>query len=115
MDEPKENLQYVPIGSEDELNGSERLYVEIDGQNIVVFRIGTDILAIGDICIHDDGPLGDGDIDDTNIICPRHGARFDVKTGKALTLPAVEDIPVCPVRVSDGQIEIGVLGNLQDQ
>ena len=64
--------------------------------------------AIADLCSHDDGPLGDGDLEDHEIICPRHGARFDVRTGKVLSLPAVEDISAYPVRCIDGKIEVGV-------
>ena len=57
---------------------------------------------------HHDGPLGDGDLEGMEIICPRHGARFDVQTGKVVALPAVVDIPAYPVRIKDGQVEIGV-------
>ena len=53
--------------------------------------------------------LGDGEMDGYQIICPRHGARFDVRTGKVLALPAVENTPAYPVRVREGQIEIGIL------
>ena len=82
--------------------------MEIDGLPIVVFRVGGELFAIADACSHDDGPLGDGDLEGNEIICPRHGARFDIRTGKALSLPAVVAIPVYPVRVVDQQIEIGL-------
>ena len=82
--------------------------MEIDDLPIVVFRIGGELFAIADICSHDDGPLGDGDLEGYEIVCPRHGARFDIRTGKALALPAIVDISAYPVRVIDGQIEIGL-------
>jgi len=103
-----EECEFVPIGEADQLPNGERLFVEIDNLPIVVFNIGGQLYAIGDVCSHDDGPLGDGDIEGMEVSCPRHGARFDVRSGKVTALPAVEDIPAYPVRVMDGQIEIGL-------
>jgi 3-phenylpropionate/trans-cinnamate dioxygenase ferredoxin subunit len=73
-----------------------------------VFNIGGQLYAIADVCSHDDGPLGDGDLEGMEVVCPRHGARFDVRDGKVTSLPAAIDIPAYPVRVVDGQIEIGL-------
>lgn len=101
-------LEYVPVASVDELPNGERLFMEIDGQRIVIFNLGGLYYAIGDLCSHDDGPVGEGMVDGEEIICPRHGARFDLRTGKALRMPAVKGIPAYPVRVVDGQIEIGL-------
>jgi 3-phenylpropionate/trans-cinnamate dioxygenase ferredoxin subunit len=75
----------------------------------VIFNISGEFFAIGDVCTHDDGPLGDGEVVDHQIICPRHGARFDIRTGEVLTLPAVQDVPRFPLRVKDGTLEIGLL------
>ena len=82
--------------------------MEIEGLPIVIFNIAGQFFAIGDVCSHDNGPLGDGMIDGNLVVCPRHGAEFDIRTGKAVTLPAVVDIPAYPVRVVDGKIEIGI-------
>ena len=98
-------MQVCPTG--DVPNG-ERIFLEIGGEPLVIFNIAGTLYAIGDTCTHDDGPLGDGELVGFQIICPRHGARFDVRSGKALTLPAVIDTPSYPVRVKDGQIEIGL-------
>jgi len=103
--------EFVAIGADSDLNNGERLYVEIDGLPIVVFNIGGKIFAIGDVCSHDDGPLGDGNLDDFEVTCPRHGASFDVRTGKVISLPAIVDIPAYPVRIVGGQIEIGLPKN----
>ena len=54
-------------------------------------------------------PLGDGEIEGMDIICPRHGARFDIRTGEALLLPAAVDIPAYPVRIENGMIEVGIV------
>lgn len=107
FDESK--VDFVEVGPADLPNG-ERLFVEIDGKPMVVFNIAGTYFAIGDVCTHDDGPLGDGDLEDHTIVCPRHGAEFDVRTGKATSMPAVVDIPAYPVRVVDGQIWVGVPG-----
>ena len=105
---PPEACDFVTVAESGELTEGERLFVEIDDLPIVVFRIAGMLFAIADTCSHDDGPLGDGDLEGYEIICPRHGARFDVRTGKALSLPAVVDIPAYPVREVNGQIEVGI-------
>jgi 3-phenylpropionate/trans-cinnamate dioxygenase ferredoxin subunit len=101
-------VSFLEIAPESELPNGERLYVEIEGLPIVIFNIAGQFFAIGDVCSHDNGPLGDGLLDGNLIVCPRHGAEFDIRTGKAVTLPAVVDIPAYPVRVVDGKIEIGI-------
>ena len=100
-------VEYFEIGEDNVLSG-ERLFVEIDGKPLVVFKIAGQYFAIGDICTHDEGPLGDGILEGFLIVCPRHGAEFDIRNGKAMTMPAVVDIPAYPVRVVDGKILIGI-------
>lgn len=103
-----EICEFFVVGDVSELPAGERLFVQIKGEDIVLINLGASIYAIADVCSHDDGPLGDGDIEGQEIICPRHGAKFDLRTGKALTLPAVEDIPAYPVRIVDGKIQVGL-------
>jgi 3-phenylpropionate/trans-cinnamate dioxygenase ferredoxin component len=103
-----DHCNYFPVAGESELANGERLFLEIDNQPVVIFRIANHLFAIGDICSHDDGPLGDGELDGYEIGCPRHGATFDIRTGKVISLPAIIDIPAYPVRVINGQIEIGL-------
>lgn len=104
----QDDCEFIEIASEDEIQNGKRLHIEIDGLPLVVFNIGGEFYAIADLCSHDDGPLGDGELENMEIVCPRHGARFDLRSGKALTLPAVVDIPAYPVRVKDSKIEIGL-------
>jgi 3-phenylpropionate/trans-cinnamate dioxygenase ferredoxin subunit len=101
-------LEFLTVGTVDELTDGGRLFVDIDGMPIVVLNISGNYYAIADVCSHDDGPVGEGSIEGYEIICPRHGARFDIRTGKVLALPAFVDIPAYPVRINQGQIEIGL-------
>ena len=100
--------EYIPIAADGDIKVGERLFVEIDNLTLVVFNIAGQLYAIADVCSHDDGPVGEGDLDGFEVACPRHGARFDVRTGKVLSFPAVVDIPAYPVRIRDGQIEVGI-------
>jgi 3-phenylpropionate/trans-cinnamate dioxygenase ferredoxin component len=106
FDESK--IEFVEIAPASELPSGERLFVELGDKPIVIFNIAGQLFAIGDVCSHDDGPLGDGLIEDHNIVCPRHGAEFDVRTGKVVSMPAVVDIPAYPVQVRDGTILVGI-------
>ena len=103
-----QSLDFVRIAETSEIPPGERLLVEVDEQPIVIFNVDGKYYAIGDVCTHDDGPLGDGELENHHIACPRHGARFDIRNGKALTLPAVIDTPWYPARVEDGWVEIGM-------
>ena len=102
------SCEFVGVAQVSDLPNGERLYLTIDELSIVVFNIAGEYFAIADLCSHDNGPLGDGDLDGMQIICPRHGARFDIRTGKVLSLPAIVNIPAYPVRVLDGEIQIGL-------
>jgi len=101
-------VEFVEIAPVSELPNGERLFIEVEGKAIVIFNIVDQLFAIGDICTHDDGPLGDGDLEGYNIVCPRHGGEFDVRTGKVMQMPAVVDIPAYPVKVVDGMIQLGL-------
>ena len=101
-------FDFIEIAPASELPNGERLFVEVADRPIVIFNIAEQFFAIGDVCTHDDGPLGDGDLEGYNIVCPRHGAEFDVRTGKVMQMPAVVDIPAYPVQVRDGNIFIGI-------
>lgn len=103
-----QNLEYVTVARREELPEGARLRLHIDGQGIVLFNLAGGLFAIADLCTHDDGPLADGQLDGLEIECPRHGARFDLASGKALSLPAVVDIPAYPVRLVGDELQIGL-------
>jgi 3-phenylpropionate/trans-cinnamate dioxygenase ferredoxin subunit len=91
----EDQVEFVHVANVGELDDEGRLLLEIDGQQIALFMVSNKIFAIADICSHDDG-------------CPRHGAHFDLHTGKALSLPAVVDIPAFPVKIDGEEILVGV-------
>jgi 3-phenylpropionate/trans-cinnamate dioxygenase ferredoxin component len=106
VDESK--VEFLEIAPASELPDGERLFVEIGGKPIVIFKIAGQYFSIADVCYHDDGPVGEGLLEGYNITCPRHGAQFDVRNGKVVQMPAVVDIPAYPVREVDGMIQLGV-------
>jgi 3-phenylpropionate/trans-cinnamate dioxygenase ferredoxin subunit len=96
--------RFVRVARADEIPPGEKKIVEVDGVLVVVVNLGGAFYAIEDVCTHDGGPLGEGNLEGHELICPRHGARFDVRTGDALTLPAFEAAPTYEVRVEDGDV-----------
>ena len=105
---PEEQVEFVEIAPASELPDGERLFVDVGEAAVVIFNLAGQLFAIGDVCTHDDGPLGDGDLEGFNVVCPRHGAEFDVRTGQAVQMPAVVDIPAYPVKVVNGMVLIGM-------
>lgn len=104
----EDQVEYVTVASVDELADGERIIFEIDDLPVALFNLGGQYYAIADLCSHDDGPVAEGELEGLEIVCPRHGARFTMETGEALTLPAVVDIPAYPVRVVGDDIQIGL-------
>jgi 3-phenylpropionate/trans-cinnamate dioxygenase ferredoxin component len=87
--------------------GSTRRVV-VDSCEILLCNVDGQIYAIEDICTHDGGPLDQGTLEGACVVCPRHGATFDVKTGDALTLPAVMPLLTFPTSVHDDDIYVEV-------
>jgi 3-phenylpropionate/trans-cinnamate dioxygenase ferredoxin subunit len=100
----------IKVAETTDITAGGKMVVEIDGIEIAVFNVDNEqYYAVEDICSHDGGPLGEGDlIDSYQIECPRHGGRFDIRTGKALVMPAFEPIEAYPVVVQDGGIFLTV-------
>jgi 3-phenylpropionate/trans-cinnamate dioxygenase ferredoxin subunit len=81
--------------------------VRLEDQSVAVFHVGGRYWALEDVCTHDGGPLAEGYLDGEVIECPRHGARFSVKDGSALSLPATAAVPAYAVRVVGEEIQVG--------
>jgi len=71
---------------------------------IAVFNIDGELYAIEDVCTHDGGELTGGEVRGYEVECPRHGARFDVRTGAALSAPAYEPTAKFPVKIENGSV-----------
>jgi 3-phenylpropionate/trans-cinnamate dioxygenase ferredoxin subunit len=98
---------FVRVAATEDIPPGERLLVELDGVRIAVFNLNGDYYAIEDVCTHDGGPLVEGEIlEGTQVECPRHGARFDIRTGEALSMPAFEPTPSYVVQVEGGDIYV---------
>ena len=100
--------EFVKIASTADIPLGKVNVYEVDGRQIAVCNVDGTFYAIDDICTHDGGSLDQGELEDDQIECPRHGARFDVKTGRALTLPAVMPVQSYPVQVNGDAIEVSV-------
>lgn len=96
--------RFVKVARVDEILPGEKKIVEVDGILVVVINLDGEFYAIEDVCTHDGGPLGEGDMDGPEIICPRHGARFDVRTGAVTRMPAFEPVPTYEVRVEGNDV-----------
>jgi 3-phenylpropionate/trans-cinnamate dioxygenase ferredoxin subunit len=97
---------FVTVAKAAEIPDPGRSVIEIDDRLVVLVHVGGTFYAIDDVCTHDGGPLGDGELEGMAIACPRHGAKFDIRDGRALTMPATKATVTHEVRVSGGDVQI---------
>ena len=97
---------WIDVGSVAEIAESTPIHIETDGIKIVVFRLQQQFYAIENICTHDGGELSGGCVENEEIICPRHGARFSIKTGEALSAPAYEPVTTFPTRIINDIVQV---------
>ena len=97
---------FVKVAHRAELPPGGKKLVDLDGRAIAVFNVEGKFFAIDDVCTHDGGPLAEGEFEGAEIRCPRHGARFDVRTGKALCFPAIESVASLAVEVRGDEIYV---------
>ena len=100
--------EWIDVVSESAMADGEHLVVDVDGYDVAVFKIDGQFYAIEDVCTHDGAEIASGELDGDEIICPRHGARFCVKTGQVKCAPAYEDVETFPVRIQAGRLQVGV-------
>ena len=96
-------IQVAPAAS---IANGDYAQIEIDGSLVAVFNVSGEFYAIDDICTHDGGELAGGAMDGDVVICPRHGARFCLRTGAALTPPAYEPVRTYATRIMNGIVEV---------
>jgi 3-phenylpropionate/trans-cinnamate dioxygenase ferredoxin subunit len=98
---------YITVAKVGEIAPGSVKVVRFEDQDVAVFHVDGGYYAIDDICTHDGGPLAEGTLDGAVIECPRHGARFDVRTGAVLCMPATAPVPTYSVRVVGDAIQVG--------
>src|SRR3982750_3574113 len=97
---------FVPVAKTTDLSDPGQMLVEIEDRIVVLFRVDGQYFCIDDVCTHDGGPLSEGRLDDHIIACPRPGAKFDIRNGKALTMPATVDTAAHEVKLEGDDIFI---------
>jgi 3-phenylpropionate/trans-cinnamate dioxygenase ferredoxin component len=96
--------EFERVASVDEVASGGRLSIFVDDVPALLIRVGDNFFAIEDVCSHDGQPLTNGPVSDCAITCPRHGAKFNLLTGAALCMPAIEPIATFEVQVRDGAV-----------
>lgn len=99
---------FVMAAQVDEVPVGQFKPVAVQGRRLLICHTSEGFYAIDDTCTHDDGPLADGFLDGHAIECPRHGARFDVRNGKVLCLPAAVGIRSYPVQIEGNDVKVSV-------
>lgn len=97
---------FVKVCKTGEIPEGERRYFAFEEETIVIFNVEGEFYAIADVCTHDGGPLEDGDLEGYKVECPRHGAHFDIRTGEALSMPAVVGVPSYETRVEGDDLYV---------
>jgi len=105
-DEPMSD--FVRVAKTTDLSDPGQMLAEVEDRIVVLMHVGGEFFCLDDVCTHDGGPLSDGTLDDHTIACPRHGAKFDVRTGKALTMPATEDTVAHEVQIRGDEVWVRI-------
>ncbi len=105
-----QELNWMKAAASGDIIAGKPKVVELNGIRIALCKVEGDsnVYAIEDICTHDDGPLAEGPQTGSEIECPRHGAKFDVKSGAALSMPAIVPVRTFKTRMNGTQIEVEV-------
>jgi 3-phenylpropionate/trans-cinnamate dioxygenase ferredoxin subunit len=90
---------FVSVAKVSDIPDPGKKLVEVDERLVVVFHVSGKFYCLDDVCTHDDGPLGEGTLCGFEIACPRHGAKFDIRDGRALTMPATRATGSHEVRI----------------
>lgn len=96
--------EFIKIARTSDVPDPGKTVLEVEDRIVVLIHAGGQFYCIDDVCTHDDGPLSEGALADHAIACPRHGAKFDVRDGRALTMPATEPTAVHQVKVEGDDV-----------
>ena len=98
----------IKVATTDELGDQQAKLVELEGQKIALFGVDGAFYALSDTCTHRGGPLSEGELEGSEVTCPWHGAKFDIRTGAVVGPPAPQAVKSYPVRVTGADVEIEV-------
>ncbi len=97
---------YARVAAAEEIPPGGALAVSVNGRTIAIFNVDGALYAVDDTCTHEYAPLAQGARHGEIVTCPKHGSRFNVRTGRVLSLPAVVPLSTYPVKVEDGQVYV---------
>ena len=103
-----DDVPFTPVGPVAALVKGHPLALRVAGRAVMVVSLGDQVVCLADCCSHGESPLSTGRVRGDKILCPLHGARFDLRTGRHLSPPATRGVPCYPVRVRDGVVEVAV-------
>ena len=103
-------MERIRVAALDQLAEGSGQCHEIAGRRIALFRVGDEVYALADTCSHAEASLSEGEVFDETVECPLHGAAFDLRTGKVLSLPATKPVAAYTVEVKDGEVHLLVPG-----
>lgn len=100
--------EFIQVAKVADVASSGKLIVEVEDRMVVLLHINEQFFCIDDVCTHDGGPLGEGELCGYELACPRHGAKFDVRNGAALTMPATEATVVHEIRIEGDNVFVRI-------
>lgn len=100
--------EFVTVAKASDLAPGQSMCVIVKGRRVALFNVEGTVYAINDTCSHAEASLSEGEFHGEVVVCPRHGARFNVKTGAALSLPAWAPVDTYQVKVEDGEIKVSL-------
>lgn len=98
--------EWVDVVAENALAVGEHLVVDVEGVDVAIFKLEDGFYALEDVCTHDGAEIASGELDGDELICPRHGARFCVRTGEVKTAPAYEDIASFEIKLEESRVKV---------
>jgi 3-phenylpropionate/trans-cinnamate dioxygenase ferredoxin subunit len=101
-------MSFIKVAKASDVPDPGKTTLDIDDRLVVLIHAGGAWYCIDDVCTHDGGPLGEGPLEGEAIVCPRHGAKFDIRTGEALTMPATEPTAVHEVKLDGDDVLVRI-------